>query len=205
MKVIIGAGGSSQPGWISFNQEDLDVRSVGEWARYFSPESIDCIDAEHVWEHLTKDEGFIAALNCWLYLKPGGNLRLAVPDGFHPSFNYFNWVKPGNWLNGDDHKTLYTYNSLAGMLEKANFQCTLKEYFDEAGELHVDPMDYGRGYIRRSGFSLWAGILSPIVGTWFTSLIIDARKSADEDGIRHHNLKRAHFRRFDIDLTVSGI
>lgn len=193
MKIIIGAGGSSQPGWISFNQEDLDIRNPRDWARHFSTESIDCIVAEHVWEHLTVDEGFIAAANCWIYLKRGGNLRIAVPDGLHPSFNYFNWVKPGNWLNGDDHKVLYTYHSLVGMLEKANFQCTLKEYFDEAGELHVDPMDYDRGYIRRSGFSFWAAILSPIVGTWFTSLIVDARKSADEDGLRVHKLKPARF------------
>jgi len=46
---------------------------------------LDAILAEHVWEHLTKEEALIAALTCYRYIKNGGYLRVAVPDGPHPN------------------------------------------------------------------------------------------------------------------------
>ncbi len=36
--------------------------------------------AEHVWEHLSLSDAHVAARNCQRYLRPGGRLRLAVPD-----------------------------------------------------------------------------------------------------------------------------
>lgn len=36
--------------------------------------------AEHVWEHMTYEEGCQAAKNCYDYLADGGYLRVAVPD-----------------------------------------------------------------------------------------------------------------------------
>ena len=49
-----------------------------------------------MWEHLTEEEASRAAINCFHYLKSGGHSgRLYVPDGFQPSFDYINAVKPG--------------------------------------------------------------------------------------------------------------
>ncbi len=36
--------------------------------------------AEHAWEHLTYEEGILAAINWYKYLKPGVYIRCAVPD-----------------------------------------------------------------------------------------------------------------------------
>lgn len=45
------------------------------------PEGLaDAFLAEHVWEHLSLDDAHRATRNCQRYLRPGGRLRLAVPD-----------------------------------------------------------------------------------------------------------------------------
>lgn len=52
--------------------------------------------AEHVWEHLTLEEGIIAAINCYKFLKPGGYVRCAVPDKNFRSEWYQNMVQVGD-------------------------------------------------------------------------------------------------------------
>lgn len=41
---------------------------------------VDAFLAEHVWEHLSLEDAHRAARNCHEFLRPGGRLRLAVPD-----------------------------------------------------------------------------------------------------------------------------
>lgn len=176
MKVIIGAGGTEQTGWVSLQEKELDITDADSWARRFKPGSLEAICAEHVWEHLTPEEGLAAAVNCFNYLQRGGTLRLAVPDGFHPSKEYINWVKPGTGYNGDDHKVLYNYITLATLMQAAGFRVLLREWCDETGRLHFTPLDSKHGYIRRSLRSFWAWILSLRVGTRYTSLIVDGFK-----------------------------
>ena len=73
---------------------------------------MDAILAEHVWEHLDCFAAIVAAQNCFKYLKPGGYIRVAVPDGWHPDKDYIDYVKPGGWGAGsDDHHVLYTYTN----------------------------------------------------------------------------------------------
>ena len=40
------------------------------------------VGAEHVFEHLTWDEARAALANISQYLKDGGRIRIAVPDGY---------------------------------------------------------------------------------------------------------------------------
>lgn len=40
----------------------------------------DAFLAEHVWEHLSLEDAHRATRNCYRFLRPGGRLRLAVPD-----------------------------------------------------------------------------------------------------------------------------
>lgn len=61
MKLIIGAGGITQPGWLSLEETDLDITQADQWAAHFAPNSLDAIFAEHVWEHLTLNEALDAA------------------------------------------------------------------------------------------------------------------------------------------------
>ena len=86
-RIIVGAQSTRQFGWIPLQQYDLDIRDERNWARRFSPNSLNAVLAEHVLEHLTYDEAAEAARNCFRYLKPDGYFRVAVPDGFHPEPN----------------------------------------------------------------------------------------------------------------------
>jgi predicted SAM-dependent methyltransferase len=153
IRIVIGAGAKHEPGWIATNQEVLDLLKPGDWERFFQPDSIDAILAEHVWEHLSPDQARTAAGMCFRYLKPGGYLRLAVPDGFHPDPVYQGWVKvggAGEGLPDNDHKVLYTYQSFADLFRKAGFTVELWEYFDEKGRFQDREWDVGKGKIWRT-------------------------------------------------------
>lgn len=82
IKIIVGANETSFEGWVSTNKDTLNLLVEKNWANYFKHASIDALFAEHVWEHLTLEDGAKACRNCFEYLKPGGLLRIAVPDGF---------------------------------------------------------------------------------------------------------------------------
>lgn len=176
MKVIIGAGGTEQTGWVSLQEKELDITDADSWARRFKPRSLEAICAEHVWEHLTLEEGLAAAILCYHYLQPGGSLRIAVPDGFHPSKRYIEWVRPGTGFNGTDHKVLYNYKLLADLLQQAGFKIILREWCDETGRLHFTPLDKKYGYIKRSIRSFWAWVQSLLVGARYTSLIVGSTR-----------------------------
>lgn len=56
----------------------------------FSDETIDAIYASHVWEHLYLDEALRLTEECFRVLKPGGFLRIVVPDLEELCGNYSN-------------------------------------------------------------------------------------------------------------------
>lgn len=152
-RLVIGSSGWFDFGWIPTEQSFLDLTKPAQWERSFLPNSLDAMLAEHVWEHLTPDEASIAARTCFTYLKPDGYLRIAVPDGHHPSPTYLEWVRVGGAWSGqltNDHKVLYTYKTLVALFEGAGFRVELYEYFDEAGAFHYRDWDPQQGMIRRS-------------------------------------------------------
>jgi predicted SAM-dependent methyltransferase len=95
MKLILGAGQTSFEGWISTQETDLDLLNRNDFEKNYKENSIDAMLAEHVWEHMTKEEGIVAATNCYDYLKEGGYLRVAVPDLNFRNESYQNMVKVG--------------------------------------------------------------------------------------------------------------
>ena len=150
-KLLIGAAHTSLPGWFASERNLLDLLKPATWEVYFPPSSVDVLLAEHVWEHLTPEQGIMAAATCYRFLKPGGYLRVAVPDGLHPSQEYLGWVKPGGTGGGaDDHKVLYDYRSFSRVFESAGFRVELLEYFDESGRFHFNEWDAAGGKIYRS-------------------------------------------------------
>jgi predicted SAM-dependent methyltransferase len=179
LRIIVGAGGTSYQGWISTQIEFLNLLTPNHWERYFTPDSIDAILAEHVWEHLTTEEGILAAKMCFKYLRPGGHLRIAVPDGLHPDPEYIEYVRPGgsHWAE-KDHKVLYTYQSLRDIFVKVGFQVELLEYFDEEGKPHHKEWNPEDGFICRSiihpSDRLWQGKQGEPLN--YSSIILDARK-----------------------------
>lgn len=150
-KIVIGAGGISAPGWFATDTDTLDVVDRANFLRYWEPNSIEAFVSEHVWEHLTESEAMQATANCYEFLRPGGHLRIAVPDGFHPEPSYIEYVRPGGTgIGAYDHKVLYTYQSVRHLLETAGFLVCFLEYWDEHGNFHFREWSSEGGHIRRS-------------------------------------------------------
>jgi SAM-dependent methyltransferase len=96
------------PGWIVWLPRLLYARLVKEplsWpshVRYmdlrrtlgFASDSIDAIYASHVLEHLYRDEARRLVAECYRALKPGGVLRLAVPNLRHYATEYLASTSP---------------------------------------------------------------------------------------------------------------
>ena len=102
-------------------------------------------------EHLADNKIKKANVNCYKFLKKGGKLRLAVPDGYFPDKDYIEWVRPGGTGSGaDDHKTLFNYQIMQKYLEEAGFKVFLLEYWDENGKFHFNEWNTDDGKIMRS-------------------------------------------------------
>ena len=174
LKIVVGASGSFQKGWIPTDIKELNLLQLEDWHSYFQPDSIDAILAEHVWEHLTESEAHQAAKNCFLFLKPFGYMRVAVPDGYHPSSDYIKIAEPGeSGINFQGHKVLYDYRTLAHVFESAGFEVNLLEYFDEEGTFHIKDWHVDDGLINRSSQYDKRNIDGKLN---YTSIIIDALK-----------------------------
>lgn len=174
-RVLLGAGGIAAEGWIPTERNTLDLLSPSDWKACFRPASIDALMAEHVWEHMTEEDGLKAARLCWSYLRPGGYLRIAVPDALNPDPAYREHVRPGGTGEGaSDHKAFYTCRSLEALLRSAGFDVDLLEYHDEDGRFHHKEWDPRAGRIERSmrfDPRNRDGVLR------YTSILADARKA----------------------------
>jgi len=177
LKIIVGSSGTAYPGWVITDVEYLNLLIQSDWERVFRRNSINAILTEHVWEHLSLHDGLVAAKQCWEYLKPGGYLRIAVPDGFNPSEKYIDYVKVGGSGDGaDDHKVLYDKKSMGKLLTDAGFHVNWVEYFDQEGQFHYKDWELDSGVITRSRR------LDPRNADGklnYTSLIVDAIKPLD--------------------------
>lgn len=150
-KIILGAGNVSYQGWASTDIESLNILLRDNFERYWKKSSRWIFLAEHVWEHLTIEEANIANSNCHEFLKSGGRLRIAVPDGLHPCSIYIDEVRPGGVGPGaEDHKILYDYKLLRETFEETGFKIDLLEYWDEKGAFHFRNWDSEDGHICRS-------------------------------------------------------
>lgn len=173
-KIVVGTSGIFEPGWIPTDIEYLNMLREDDWRRFFPEASISAILAEHVWEHLTVEQGLQAARNCHRFLKPGGYLRLAVPDGGNPDPHYLEQVKVnGSGSGAHDHKVLYTAATLSQLLERAGFAVTLLEYFDAEGSFQYRDWSPDDGMIHRSRRFEERNQHGRLA---YTSLIIDACK-----------------------------
>jgi predicted SAM-dependent methyltransferase len=88
LKIVVGAGGIYDEGWISTDKDNLNLLKESDWKRLFTKNLISLILAEHIWEHLTEEDSCTAARNCYRYLRRVGHLRIAVPDGINPDPKY---------------------------------------------------------------------------------------------------------------------
>ena len=117
MKIILGAGNTLIDGWKATQETELNILKKIDFEKQFEYNSVDAMLAEHLWEHMTKEEGIIAAKNCYEFLKFGGYIRCAVPDANFKNEWYQNMIKIGGPGPRDHsaytHKIVYDYKVLA--------------------------------------------------------------------------------------------
>lgn len=163
MKVIIGAAATQYPGWVSTNRDELDLLCPEDW-RAFRP--VEMALAEHVWEHLTPDEGRQAAINCFPVVP---RLRVAVPDGNFPDDAYIARARLGECEG--DHRALYAYETLSAIFIAAGYNVVMPlEWWEAKGVFHYRPWSPDDGMVMRSlrfDKRNWDGHIG------YTSLIID--------------------------------
>jgi len=168
---LVGPGGSHFQGWLITDVGILNALRRTDWEAIFGPGQICRIFAEHVIEHWSEDEFREFLRIAAHFLAPTGNIRIAVPDGFHPDRAYIDAVKPGGTGPGaDDHKVLYDYQTLESILSEANWSYDLLEYFDERGIFHGKAWDTANGFVERSERHDPRNEDHPLS---FTSLIVD--------------------------------
>lgn len=151
VNVVVGASGCRRRGWITSEQEFLDLLREEHWKRVFRWRKIDRLLAEHVFEHLSIEEAGVALRICHKYMKKGGRFRIAVPDGYSPNKEYIESVEPGGTgVGSDDHKTLFNVDSLESLLTAAGFFVSRLEYFNANGEFQQKTWSSDDGMITRS-------------------------------------------------------
>lgn len=177
MKIIIGAGKTSYDGWTATQESELDLLDRKSFERMFENELPTAYLAEHVWEHMTLENGIKAAKNCFDFLENGGYIRIAVPDKNFRNEWYQDMVKIGG--NGDpnhpafSHKIVYDYKTLSRVFEQAGFEVELLEYCDENGDFHYKYWNEQDGKIGRS-FRFDTRNSNDKLG--MISIILDAKK-----------------------------
>ncbi|MEO3431126.1 hypothetical protein AAFN88_19885 [Pelagibius sp. CAU 1746] len=176
LRVVVGSSNIGPQGWILTNFHDLDITRADSWSRLCPAESIDSLFCEHVLEHIGEADTECALSLAFQYLKPGGCFRIAVPDGYNPDANYIEAVRVnGTGPGADDHKVLYTIDTLPPKLEAAGFQVRPLEYFDAAGEFHAVEWSDENGRVIRSRRYDPRNTPTEIR---YSSLIVDAVKPA---------------------------
>lgn len=151
LQIIIGAHTTDYEDWLPTNIENLNLLEIDSFDNLFGAKKADRFLAEHVFEHITYEDAIVALKNCNKYLKKGGVVRIAVPDGFHPNPDYINMVKPGGHGEGaHDHKLLYDYKTLSKAFEESGYRVNLLEYYDENGQFHFNEWDSKDGHVIRS-------------------------------------------------------
>ena len=177
MKIIIGAGKTSSDGWISTQETELNLLDRTTFERMFHSEKPAAFLAEHVWEHMTLEDGKIAAKNCYDFLAYGGYIRVAVPDKNFCNEWYQNMVKVGGNGNPNHpaftHKIVYDYKLLTNVFEQVGFEVELLEYCDESGAFHYKYWNEADGKIGRSYRFDTRNSLEKL---GMISIIIDAKK-----------------------------
>ena len=141
MKLHLGCGKRHIPGFVHVDLADfphVDYRHDVRTLPMFEDESAELIYACHVLEYFDREEVEDVLAEWRRVLKPGGILRLAVPDfpvlariyQFNEHLStvlgplYGRWeVEPGRIIY---HCTVYDFDSLSGVLYEAGFRYVVR-------------------------------------------------------------------------------
>jgi predicted SAM-dependent methyltransferase len=163
MKIHIGCWKRFIPGFIHIDICDLphiDYRHVVDKLPMIPDNSADLIYASHVFEYYDRQKAVDVLAEWRRVLKPGGTLRIAVPDFaallkvYEQTKNLDNILGPlyGRMVvdMGEKeiqiiyHKTVYDFDSLKKLLEENGFQCVHR--YDWRDTIHKDYDDHSQAY-----------------------------------------------------------
>lgn len=152
LKIIVGAAETYQDGWLSTNEQWLDITSQKDWAAIFKGKKcLSHVVAEHVFEHLTYEEAQRALALIRAHMLENGHLRIAVPDGYNPDPVYLKHVGiKGIGDDAADHKQLLNVDVLSTLIEEAGFAPVHQEGYRQDGTLVQNTYKATDGFILRS-------------------------------------------------------
>jgi predicted SAM-dependent methyltransferase len=158
IKVNLGCGTRPLPGFINVDARDIkDIEYPNtriENMACFDDNYADYVYACHVLEHLPRNLTFSSICEWNRILKPGGMLRIAVPD-WDATVEYYN--RSGdlenllNWLYGgreyleNSHFRIFNFRGLRTLLAEAGFKRIRK--YDWRETEHADYDDFSKAYI----------------------------------------------------------
>jgi len=162
-KLHLGCGDKYIPGFIHIDYADYEhidyQRSIVDLS-IFSDDSIDLIYCCHALEYFNRLEVVDVLMEWRRVLKPGGVLRLAVPDFEaivqvylkYNDLDHQGILGPlyGKWQNSNNneslyHKTTYDLNSLSKVLKGAGFNSVSR--YEVENTIHAKYDDYSQAYV----------------------------------------------------------
>ncbi len=157
-KLHLGCGDKILPGFLNVDMRELpgvDIANfdVTDLSR-FENGSFDLIYACHVLEHLPRQRTFPTILEWNRVLRPGGVLRVAVPDWeatveiFRRTNDYenlLNWIYGGREYVGNEHHRQFTFSGLKTLLIEAGFKRVVR--YDWRATEHAGIDDFSKAYM----------------------------------------------------------
>lgn len=110
--------------------------------------SVDRVHSEDCFEHLEEEDAVRLLCEVYRVLKPGGTLRVGVPDYRNPkdAFCLDRGFDPRNKY----HVTLTTKPVLDRWVQRTPFVATFYHYWNDAGEFVRKAIDYSTGWVQRT-------------------------------------------------------
>ena len=157
IKLHIGCGAKYIPGFIHIDVRKLphvDYVASADKLNMFDDNSVDLVYACHLLEHFGRNQIYDVLREWHRVLKPGGILRIAVPDFEKLVEVYVNTrnikLILGLLVGGQDypentHYTIFDYAYLAEVLKSVGFK-NIRRY-DWRQTVHKDYDDFSQAYI----------------------------------------------------------
>tara|TARA_R110000824_G_C15231714_1_gene678654 strand:+ start:6042 stop:6590 length:549 start_codon:yes stop_codon:yes gene_type:complete len=158
VKINLGCGDKKLPGFINVDSRpDVNPDAIcvlPTISTEFKEGYADLIYASHVLEHFERNDVTVLLAECYKVLKPGGKLRLAVPD-FDAVVDYYiltgnlaplqTLLYGGHKYPEDYHFIAFSFRSLQKALKDAGFN--IVERYDWKTTEHAYIDDYSQAYL----------------------------------------------------------